>query len=340
MSKTFDDKNFTDTVISTRIRFARNLKDTPFPSRLTQAEKIKLNNRIKDAVLGDDSPIKDMFRYVDMDDLPTVDAEVLACRHLISPDFADNSSGRALLISNDETISIMLCEEDHIRLQVICPGMDLENALKKADRIDTLLDERLGFAFDKRLGYLTECPTNLGTGMRASLMLHLPMMSRSGSLRELSSAISKVGLTLRGAYGEGSKPSGDLYQLSNQITLGISEAETLDNLRTVAMQIIENERKERSTIDRQPELQDLIFRSLGILRYARLISTKEFMDEISLVRLGINAGLIDDISLETVEKLICDASAPSLTKAKGVPLSAGERDSARATLCRSILKSN
>lgn len=337
MNRIIDDKKFTDTVISTRIRFARNLKDTPFPSRLSASQKAKLNHRISQAVTGENSPIKNEFHYIQMEDLPSNDAALLTDKHLISPDFAKEPSGRALLINNDETVSIMLCEEDHLRIQVLADGMDLEAALKKADKLDTLLDEMLGFAYDEKLGYLTECPTNLGTGLRASLMLHLPMAAHSGHLRELTAAISKVGMTLRGAYGEGSVPMGDFYQLSNQITLGISEVETIKNLQSVALQIIETERQERTKPEKLPELQDMIFRALGVLKYARLISTKELMEKASLVRLGITAGLIDAVSLDTVGKLISKASSASLIKAKGVPLSAGERDLLRAELCRQLL---
>lgn len=222
MSKWYVDKGEQgDIVLSTRVRLARNLEEFPFPCRLDTASRIKVNEKVRDTLL---SCVPELgLHYVTMDSLSREQAISLAERHLISPEFASVREGRALMLTEDETVGIMLCEEDHIRVQVMKAGLALMDCYVLADKIDSALDKKLNFAFDESLGYLTQCPTNLGTAMRASVMLHLPALRRSGQLAVLSSTISKLGLTLRGAYGEGRESRGDIYQLSNQITLGITE---------------------------------------------------------------------------------------------------------------------
>ena len=222
MSKWYVDKGEQgDIVLSTRVRLARNLEEYPFPCRLDTAGKIKVNEKVRDTLL---SCVPELgLHYVTMDSLSREQAISLAERHLISPEFASVREGRALMLTEDETVGIMLCEEDHIRVLVMKSGLALMDCYVLADKIDSALDKKLNFAFDERLGYLTQCPTNLGTAMRASVMLHLPALRRSGQLSVLSSTISKLGLSLRGAYGEGRESRGDIYQLSNQITLGITE---------------------------------------------------------------------------------------------------------------------
>lgn len=207
-----------DIVISTRIRIARNLADYPFPVRLDNKSKIEVNEKIRDALDG-----KENLTYTELKTLTRSQIVSLAERHLISPEFASNSDARALLMSDNEDISIMLCEEDHIRIQVMKSGLALKEAYELADKIDTEINQSLKYAFDEKLGYLTQCPTNLGTGMRASVMLHLPALTAKGQIGSLASTVSKLGLTIRGAYGEGMSAMGDLYQLSNQVSLGISE---------------------------------------------------------------------------------------------------------------------
>lgn len=298
--------NKNDLILSSRIRLARNIDGIPFPSRLSLEDKVKLNHKIRDAVTLGNSAISSRFRYTDMEDIPYTKALELVRKHLISLDFAQNPKGRGLLILDDESVSIMLNEEDHIRIQVILQGQSLNKAMEIADKIDTLLTENLNFAFDEKLGYLTECPSNLGTGLRASLMIHLPINSKTGYLTRLSSDISKLGLTLRGSYGEGSQSVGDFYQISNQITLGMSEGEIIDRLISCTdkllgeeIQLIEQALKDISICDR-------IHRSYGILKNSRLISGNEFSERISDLRLGIIGGEISDIPLEKADKLIND----------------------------------
>ena len=201
-----------DVVISTRIRLSRNLKNYPFPCRLNAQAKKEVSEKIR-AALSDGK--NGDFGFIDMSMLTKPQAISLAERHLISPEFTSCAEGSALMITKDESVSLMLCEEDHIRLQVIRPGLALEDAYNEASKIDTALDGKLHFAFDEKLGYLTQYPTNLGTAMKASIMMHLPALTRSGKISRIASTVSKLGLVLRGSYGEGSKPLGDIYLLSN-----------------------------------------------------------------------------------------------------------------------------
>ena len=289
-----------DVAISTRIRLARNLADYPFPARLDTKSRIAVNERIRDAV-----PQAANLHYIEMKTLTQSQIVSMAERHLISPEFASSSDGRALMLSDSEEISIMLNEEDHIRLQVMKPGLALSEAYTLADRLDTAINERVTFAFDERLGYLTQCPTNLGTGMRASVMLHLPALTALNRIQPLAATVSKLGLTIRGAYGEGSAPMGDLYQLSNQVTLGISEKAAIENLKTIVLQLAAQERAARTEFLKDLETEDMIYRAYGILKSARLLNTKEFMQLISRVRMGAVGGLLP-IDPKRINELMVD----------------------------------
>lgn len=324
-----------DVVISTRIRLARNLSRLPFPSVMSGEQKKQVVERVFQALPEGDGQA---FRHVVMPSLSEIEALSMVERHLISPAFVARDDGSALLLTPDDGVSIMVNEEDHLRIQVMCAGLDLDNAYQQADCWDNYLDARLQFAFDDRLGYLTQCPSNLGTGMRASLMLHLPALQERGIVQQLASTVSKLGLTIRGMYGEGSKAEGAIYQLSNQVTLGITETEAIENLKTIAAQIIKEERKYRETLGNMPSIQDRILRSLGILKYARLLSGKEFMGLLSNVRMGVSLGLINDIDLQTIEVLRTDAQPAMMMQNAGRQLSPEERDVERATLVRTTLQ--
>jgi protein arginine kinase len=336
MTKWYNDiGNEADTVISTRIRLARNLKGIPFPSRMSDSQRHQVNTAVKDALFSN-PVIKDNYSYIEMNSLSDTQAMSMVERHLISPEFAQSPAGRALILSNDESVSIMLCEEDHIRIQVMRAGLALDEAYEEADRIDSLLDEKLEYAFDERLGYLTECPTNLGTGLRASVMLHLPALEAGGAIGRLSATVSKIGLTIRGTYGEGSRATAAMYQLSNQVTLGISEKEAISNLRSIAVGAMAQERSARSSFD--PDgLEDAAFRALGTLKYARSISSEEFMELISKVRLGISLGIIKDIPLQTVESLIIEAGPATIQAQSGSIADPAARDKKRAEIIRERL---
>ncbi len=322
-----------DIVVSTRIRLARNLNEYPFPNKLNTKSRTALNNIIKDAVEMDN---RFGLRFVEMKSLARFEAASMAERHIISPEFASDHDGRALMISKDEDICIMLNEEDHIRIQIMKSGFALDEAYGVADEIDDLLGNKLEYAFDERIGYLTQCPTNLGTGMRASVMLHLPALTMNGQIHKLINTISKLGLTFRGAFGEGTKATGDMYQLSNQITLGISEEFAIKNLKAITLQLCANERAAREELLKSIDTEDAIFRAYGTLKWARLLSTQELMDNLSLVRLGSVAGKIS-VPIETLNELMISMQPASINVLAAQKLDEKERDTIRATKVRNRL---
>lgn len=326
-----------DVVISTRIRLARNLKDFPFPCRLNSQGREKVIEKVKDAIKNSNSPIASDFSFIKMSELTSSQSVSLVEKRLVSPEFISDTDGRALLISKDESLSIMINEEDHIRLQVITKGLSLEQAYDTADKLDTLLDENLDFAFDEKLGYLTQCPTNLGTGMRASVMLHLPALEKSRAISRIAGNLSKLGLTIRGAHGEGTEPKGALYQLSNQVTLGISEKAAVENLKNITEQLITQENQARERLCSSIDIQDAISRSLGILRSALVISHDEALKLLSNVRLGIVSNQITDVKTETIDRLMVAVEPATLTVSINKNLSAHDRDIERANLIRAEL---
>ena len=322
-----------DIVLSTRVRLARNLEDYPFPVRLDRDGKKQVAECVKEA-LSDYTETE--LKFIDMEKLSQGDAVSLAEKHLISPEFAYDSTGRALLQSEDEEINIMLCEEDHIRIQVILPGLSQKEAFLKAEKIDKAIESKLGYAFNEKLGYLTQCPTNLGTGMRASVMLHLPALVRKGAMRRLASTVAKLGLTLRGAYSEGVEAAGDIFQLSNQVTLGISEEAALQNLGSIALQIITEEKQARASIISDSEFIDRIYRANGILRSAYKLSSRELVGLTSLVLLGAEEKIID-APMEKLASMNVLLMPATLRKAEGESLSRDERDIIRAKRIREVL---
>lgn len=331
------ENNFNDIIISTRVRLARNLVDFPFPCKLQSQERTAVVNKIKDAVLNNKSLSKYSFKFIDVNNLGKTEAISLVERHIASPELISSKSKNGLLVSKDGSVSIMLCEEDHIRIQVIKDGMQLDKVYEIADSIDSILDKELSFAFDDKLGYLTQCPTNIGTGMRASLMMHLPAMRESGTMQRITEDLSKLGLTIRGIYGEGSDPKGDIYQLSNQITLGISEKAAMENLKNISLQLIKKERQNRIEMAKNIHIEDTILRSYGILKSAKLISNDEFMKLISNVRLGISVGIIRNISYDDINNLLTMAQPATLMKNLGQHMDEIERDKQRAQLLQEKL---
>ncbi len=322
-----------DIVLSTRVRLARNLEDFPFPVRLDRDGKKQVAECVRNA-LSDYTETE--LKFIDMEELSRNDAVSLAEKHLISPEFAYDSTGRALLQSDDEEVNIMLCEEDHIRIQVILPGLSQKEAFFKAEKIDRAIEEKLSYAFNDKLGYLTQCPTNLGTGMRASVLLHLPALVRKGAMRRLSSTVAKLGLTLRGAYSEGVEAAGDIFQLSNQVTLGISEEAALQNLGSIALQIITEEKQARAAIIGDSEFIDRIYRANGILRSAYKLSSRELVGLTSLVLLGAEEKIID-APMEKLASMNILLMPATLRKADGESLSRDERDILRAKRIREVL---
>ncbi len=325
-----------DVVVSSRIRLARNLKGYPFPNKMTSEQKYEVIQKVSDALLKTESEWSGKFVFYDMDKISRIKAYSMAERHLISPEFAENGQGRALLVTEDEQISVMINEEDHIRIQVLSAGLSLKEAYKTAEKIDALLDQTLEFAFDPELGYLTECPTNLGTGMRACAMLHIPALETMGAVDPLNNTISKIGLTLRGTFGEGSRVRCSMYQLSNQVTLGISEQAAIENLETMTGQVVARERQARAGIDRD-KLEDMVYRAYGLLSSARMLSSAEFSDLGSKLRLGAGMGIFDKAPIETIDELILTCQPASLQQQAGGALDEETRDKLRARTVREKL---
>ncbi len=324
-------------VMETRIRLARNLRKYPFPCRLNSQQKTEVANIIINSIKNSNSPLADDLEVIWIKDLSEPERISLVEKHLASPEFVTDSDGRALILSKDRTMSIMLNEEDHIRLQILKKGDNLSEAYDIADKLDTLLDENLEFAFDEKLGYLTQCPTNLGTGMRASVMLHLPALKAGKAIGRISGNLQKLGLTIRGLYGEGTEPKGAVYQLSNQVTLGISEQSAIDNLRNIASQLESQELAAQGRMVKSIEAHDKLCRSLGILKYTKQISCDEAMELLSNVRFGINAGVIDGIAVSTIDNLAESIQPATMMVEKGEQLNPQERDILRAEIIQKQL---
>lgn len=323
-----------DIAVSSRIRIARNLKGIPFPSKMSLEQKKELNKKVKRAITNSNSSFAKSLKYIEMRDIPENQRFAMVERHIISPEFAAKGLDGAIILSSDESISIMVGEEDHIRIQVILGGLNIDEAYDIADKIDTLLHNSLDFAFDSKLGFLTECPTNLGTGLRASVMLHLPALETSGEMESLSQSISKIGFTVRGMYGEGTKSLASLYQISNQITLGLSEKNALDNLKIITAQLIEKEKEIRNGYNKL-KIEDLCFRALGLLQNSRILSSEEAMNLLSSVKLGKSMGILD-IEQSPIKLLI--ESQPFMLMQKFGIMEADERDICRANMIRETLK--
>ena len=321
-----------EAVVSTRIRLARNLSDVPFPNKMTVEQKLDMCDKVSEVAKS----IMD-FKRIDMKNLTRTQAVSLVEQHLVSPEFIVDTQGRTLLLSQDKSISIMINEEDHLRIQVIKSGLQLTQAYAIADELDNKLSEKLNFAFSEKLGYLTQCPTNLGTGMRASLMLHLVALKNTGALPKIASNLSKLGLTIRGIYGENSDSVGDLYQLSNQVSLGISERAAIDNLKNIATQLVSQEIKARDRMVSDINTVDTICRSLGILKNARVIDHNESMKLLSNIRLGVAHKIIDSLTLDSIDKLICDIQPASIMEKSTESLTPQQRDIKRADYLRERL---
>ncbi len=321
-----------DVVVCTKIALARNVKGKVFTVNLSLPERAQLAKDVQ-AVLEEKLPGK--FRMITMSDLTQSQAISLAERYLVSPEFVSFSEGRSLAMTPDETLSIMICEEDHVKLQALLPGLEPFKAYELVDHLDSLLDESLHFAFDQKLGYLTQCPTNIGTAMRASVLLQLPALHIHGRLHHLANTVSKLGLTLVGAFGAGANPPGSLYQLSNQVTLGISEEMALQNLNNIALSLIEQEQEARKALLENLRFQDLLYRSLGTLKNARVMTFKEFMEAISMVRIGVASGEIPG-NMEQINEMIFTLQPATLNAAAGADMERQKRDAYRAERARTL----
>ena len=322
--------NEQDVVFSSRIRFARNIEGYAFGAHLAAEDAKKVISLVADA-LGE------RFKQRNMEDLSPLATEALVEQHLISRDFAAVKGPHALFSDDNRSLSVMCCEEDHIRLQCILPGLALQDAYRFACECDDALDAALPIAYDEKLGYLTHCPTNLGTGLRASVMLFLPALTERGMIPPLSHQLSKLSLTILGLYGEGSKAHGFLYQVSNQVTLGLSEEEILQKLSEAVQNIIEKERTLRTEVTGEAALRraDRIHRAEGIARYATMLSSEEFFSIFADLKLGVALGEITSLSHDTLHAMLIHSLPATLsTQAADTPKNGTERDLARAAFLK------
>lgn len=324
-------------VISTRVRVARNVAGYPFLKRMTPEQRVEVREQIRAAqdelhLLAD--PV-----YMPLDTVSDLDRQFLVERHLISRELAAGEGPRAVIFSAGEAESLMINEEDHLRLQVLSSGLQLQEAWRQAGRLDDQLEQKLDFAFSSRLGYLTACPTNVGTGLRVSVMMHLPALVITRQIEKVFQAIARMRLAVRGLYGEGTQASGDFYQISNQVTLGRSEEEILETLSLTIPRIIDYEHKAREALLRESTtlLEDRIWRALGILTCARRISSDETMTLLSAVRMGLYLKIARDLDLGMINKLFVDTLPAHLQMQSGRELSQEQRDVKRATLIRSTI---
>ncbi|WP_164218687.1 protein arginine kinase [Virgibacillus sp. YIM 98842] len=329
-----------DIVLSSRIRLARNFANVPYPI-LADADKLEeIRDFFKTNYENQSFQNYEDFAFIAIKDLSSIEKRVLVEKHLISPHLVKNAETSAVLISENEQVSVMINEEDHIRIQLYFPGFQLAEGLEKVFEFDDWLEEKINYAFDESRGYLTSCPTNVGTGMRASVMMHLPALAMTKQINRMIPAINQLGLVVRGIYGEGSEAQGNIFQISNQITLGKSEHDIVDDLESVVRQLITHERNARSRIQEQSgtKLEDRIYRSYGVLENARIIESKEAAQCLSNVRLGIDLGLIKKVSRNILNELMILTQPGFLQHYQKQSLTANQRDILRATLIRERLQ--
>jgi protein arginine kinase len=328
-----------DIVISSRIRLARNLAAFPFTNRASGYQKAEIETLLRDRIAKVELDPK--LGYLSVPGLSTLERQLLVERQLISRELAGADGPRGVAVTPQETVSLMVNEEDHLRLQVMRSGFALDEAWQHIDKMDDLLEQqKISYAFSEEFGYLTACPTNVGTGMRASVMLHLPALEHTKQIEKVFRALQKINLAVRGLYGEGSRASGHFYQISNQVTLGKSEQGILNEIHGVIPQIITYERQARQSWlrDNRQGLQDKIARARGTLRSATMMTSEETMELLSFVRLGVNLGLVEDISIPTVNELFIHTQPAHLQKLMGSALDGEERNAARARYLRTRLR--
>jgi protein arginine kinase len=324
-------------VTSSRIRLARNLAAFPFPNKSNKKELEDVLATVEKA-FNQIEYFKDstLFRINEID---SVDRQFLVERHLMSHEHASNPDGKGLIVSKEEILSIMINEEDHLRIQVMQSGLNLTETWKIMNTIDDALGNKMGFAFYQDWGFLTACPTNTGTAMRGSVMLHLPALVMTKQINKVLTAISKLSFASRGFYGEGTQASGNFYQISNQVSLGHSEEDIIQNINGLIKQIIEQEEQARQALllQNRPMLEDKICRSYGLLKHAHIMSSQETIELLSMIRLGVDMGILKDVSHKTINQMFLTIQPAHLQKIEGKKLNAFERDTKRASLIRQKL---
>ena len=324
-----------DVVVSTRIRLARNVEGYPFVGRMRETQAAELADRLREGILG--AGFGKDFRYISLRESSRVCRDLLLERHLISRELAGGKLDRGVAFSEPETVGLMVNEEDHLRIQVLLPGFALDEAWSRISAIDRALESRIDFAHRDDFGYLTACPTNIGTGMRVSVMVHLPALGLvEREMKKVFNAAAKTNLAMRGLHGEGTRATGDFYQISNQVTLGRSEESLLSDLGRILPHVLTFERRVREELTKESRamLEDRIWRSYGLLRNARSISTDEAITSLSAVRLGAYLGLLTDVQPSTLNRLLVLVQPGHLQAKVGRELGPPERDVERAALLR------
>ena len=324
-----------DVVISSRVRLARNLDKIPFKTRASKEDMQKVLNKIEEITPSLGYGLK-FLKLKDIDDITKL---TLIEKHVISPDFAiDKEEIGAILINEEENICIMINEEDHLRLQVFSSGMDLENLKNLIVEIDEKIDGLLDYAFSEQYGYLTACPTNVGTGMRASVMVHLPALTLTGNITKVLNVVNGFGMNIRGIYGEGTQSQGDIYQISNNQSLGITENEIIKNLKTITEKVIEQERLARKYLAKnQNELEDRVYRAYGTLAFSKKLTSEECRNLMSIIKLGTDLGIIKELNDSKVSKINLYTQVGNLQKYLGKNLDAYERDIKRSEVIKQII---
>ncbi|HHU91378.1 MAG TPA: protein arginine kinase [Clostridiaceae bacterium] len=337
MSKWYIDSGpDSDVVVSSRVRLARNYAAYPFPQRSTKEDQENVIIDTCNALFAGQPELKESLTLVRLNDMTTIQKQVLVEKHLVSKELAESSLETCALISDDEQISIMINEEDHLRIQCLKAGMQVDTAFSLCNSLDDTISDRIDYAFIDKIGYLTSCPTNVGTGIRVSIMLHLPALTMTGYIRGFLESCGKLGLAVRGLYGENTEAHGNMFQLSNQITLGKSEKDIVESINSIGRQIIEQERLLRQELlnKNKNKFEDRIMRSYGILKYSRILTLEEALKRLSDIRLGINLGIIKDLSQMDVNEMILMIQPGSLQEYAGELLNAEKRDILRAEFVR------
>ncbi|RLD09366.1 MAG: protein arginine kinase [Chlamydiae bacterium] len=323
--------------ISSRIRLARNMSDIPFPDRCTDKQREEVILRVRKAAKKTD--LLKNAEILTLNSLSNVDKQFLVERHLVSPEFAQQTAPSAVIISNDETCSLMINEEDHIRMQILRSELNLEEAWEMINKFDSELEKSLPYAFSSKYGYLTACPTNVGTGLRASTMLHLPALVHEHKIGSVMSAVGKIGIAVRGLYGESSDSKGNMFQISNQITLGQDEKNIVNQLHQIVLRIIDHENKLRETliVNKPYQIKNDVGRAYGTLKYAEILTSEEATNLLSSLLIGADLQVFDKVNRATVNELLIDIQPAHLQKMKGKELTAEERDIYRAKIIRNRL---
>jgi len=327
-----------DIVISSRIRMARNLADYPFIRRCTDIDRANIESTVRERI--SDDPTFSNLIFFNVAELSPLDRQLLVERQLISRELAESEGARSVAIDDQETLSLMINEEDHLRIQLLKSGFDLEQAWQQINEFDDNIEKHVNYAFNETLGYLTACPTNVGTGMRVSVMVHLPALVDTRQIEKVFRALQKMNLAVRGLYGEGSQAMGDFYQISNQITLGKSESQLIKQVSDAVPAVISYERKARDFLitESQHDLFDQVSRAYGTLQTAQKISSEETMHLLSKVRMGVNLGLIGNLEIPTINKLFIHTQPAHLQKMHGGELDTTHRNRERANYLHAHLK--